>query len=166
MTRGGKHASKRAYKKHLEACEELKREDRKARALEIKSKQIGGNAKTRWGREHQWRSSGVHCCGVTKTGSRCTSVTLFPNCFCARHQKQTSVERHVWCVEGRPQYTNVSRPLPRTPPRGHAAQVAEVVEEEDPLDVVARRELKLPLPIRVSEERVGALELGDLQFLS
>jgi hypothetical protein len=173
MTRG--KSAKRAMKLHLESRER----ERKAKQAELKSKQIGGNAKTRWGRAHEWRSTGVHCCGVTKTGARCTSVTLFPNCFCARHQKQTSVDRGTWCVEGRPKFTPVSRPgaapytgaLPDTPPRAgrgppQVVLEAEVLVDNDAVEARIRRELQLPLPIGVTEERVGALDLDDLHFLS
>lgn len=182
MTRG--KSAKRAMKLHLESRER----ERKAKQAELKSKQIGGNAKTRWGRTHEWRSTGVQCCGATKTGARCTSVTLFPNCFCARHQKQTSEDRGTWCVEGRPKFTPVSRPgatpytgaLPDTPPRaGRGAPVRneEAVDRnlvDDAVDAEIeaheeariRRELQLPLPIRMTEERVGALDVSDLHFLS
>ena len=167
-------------KLHLESRER----ERKARQAELKSKQIGGNAKTRWGRAHEWRSTGVPCCGVTKIGARCTSVTLFPNCFCARHQKQTSEDRGTWCVEGRPKFTRVSRSgatpytgaLPDTPPRAGRGAPEEAVDggmvveddavEDDAVEARIRRELQLPLPIGVTEERVGALDLDDLHFLS
>lgn len=161
-------------KLHLESRER----ERKAKQTELKSKQIGGNARTRWGRSHEWRSTGVHCCGVTKTGARCTSVTLFPNCFCARHQKQTSVDRSTWCVEGRPRFTPVSRPgatpyvpdaLPDTPPRagrGAPAVDLEIAVAEADAEARIRRELQLPLPIGMTEERVGTLNLDDLHFLS
>lgn len=173
MTRG--KSAKRAMKLHLEARER----ERKAKQTELKSKQIGGNAKTRWGLTHEWRSTGVQCCGVAKTGARCTSVTLFPNCFCARHQKQTSEDRGTWCVEGRPKFTRVSRSgaapytgaLPDTPPRAgrgppEEAVDGEVVVEDYAVEARIRRELQLPLPIGMTEERVGALDVSDLHFLS
>jgi len=105
------------------------------------------------------RAQPVQCCGVSASSTRCRSRTRFPNRYCARHQKQTSFDRHEWLVESANEsYTNVSRP------EASRAYVGSTYGET--VHVGDKTAIQLPLPNAIAEQRAGALALEDLHFLS